>query len=155
MIDRSIASFPLNCPVILIAVLNIGINHHPLCTHCLDVSWSRVFKDLLRTWLFMDRLYTRDKFLQLRSVLPATNHPISSLVDSLMKSCYLLLAKICLLTLKHLEVIPVRNFHIEIKVNTPILLHHKQSQYISPLNNGVVLMPNVIFLCKYLFSLWT
>ena len=126
VINWCIAPLPQDGPVVLVAVFDIGIDGHPLGSHPLDISWACVIQHLLRGGFGVDGLYVIDESVQNWLIFSTTDHPISSLVDPLVQSGDLFLAKVGFFTVEHLEVVPIWHLDIEIQINSTVLLHHKQ-----------------------------
>ena len=153
MINGCIAAFPQDRPVVLVAVFDVWIDGHPLGSHPLDISWACVVQHLLGGGLGVDGFYIPDESVQNWLIFCTTDHPVPGLVDPLVQSSDLLLAKVCFFAVEHLKVVPIWYLHVEIQINSAVLLHHQQPQHISSLDDGVILMPNVVLFGKLFLSL--
>ena len=55
VVDGSVATLSEDSPVILVAVLDIGVDHHPLGSHSLDVLGPSILKNLIWSRVLMHR----------------------------------------------------------------------------------------------------
>lgn len=124
MIQGSYASFSFDGPVVVIAMLDIGIRYHILGIHSQKVTRACVFKHLYRSWIaLVNLLYVVDKSLHLRSVLPAAGEPIGYFVYFFIEECDLFFTKKCFaFAVEYFQIVPVINLSVEIKIDASVLL---------------------------------